>query len=205
MPAQTDATSRLAAESEASFEGWRQNWRAQALIGPPLIAPARQFVYPQQIAGEEDALARGAFQLLLYPAAGGSFLATCVRGFKDSAMPTGIFACPNADEFCAIAGGYAYVVNATQPATCAQVELRPVVDVRALVSHQLLLFVGFHHMLAWGVKGVAWTTARLSWEGIRLGEVAEDQITGFGWDLLTDKEVPFSVDLRCGKHTGGVF
>ena len=34
------------------------DWRAEVLARPPLIAPARQFTYPQQIAGEEDALAQ---------------------------------------------------------------------------------------------------------------------------------------------------
>ena len=36
-------------------------WRAEVLAKPPLIAPAQQFVYPQKIAGEEDALARGEY------------------------------------------------------------------------------------------------------------------------------------------------
>ena len=40
-----------------------QTWRADILQSAPLIAPARHFTYPQQIAGEEDALARGALQL----------------------------------------------------------------------------------------------------------------------------------------------
>ncbi len=71
-------------------------WTAEILKAPPLIAPARQFTYPQQIAGEEDALARGALQLMVRPARGGTFLATCALGFTDPAMPTGVFACPNA-------------------------------------------------------------------------------------------------------------
>lgn len=205
MACHDEMVAKVTAESEASFEGWPQNWRAQALIAPPLIAPARQFVYPMQIAGEEDALARGAFQLLIYPAKGGSFLATCVRGFKDPSLPTGIFACPNPDEFCALAGGYAYIVNFSQPDTCTHLAMRPVVEVRALVAQKLLLFVGFHHMMAWGTNGVAWETARLSWEGVRLAGVEDGHLNGFGWNLQTDKEVPFTVDLSTGNHTGGGF
>ena len=43
------------------------------------------------------------------------FLATCARGFADPRMPTGLFACPNAREMCAVAGGYAYMVDTQSP------------------------------------------------------------------------------------------
>src|ERR1700728_2506908 len=85
------------------------SWSVEVLKKPPLIAPARQFIYPQQIAGEEDALARGALQLMVRPASGGTFLATCALGFTDPAMPTAVFACPDTSEMCAVAGGYAYI------------------------------------------------------------------------------------------------
>ena len=41
-------------------------------------------------------------------------------------------------------------------------------------------------------------------EGINILDVANDEIHGLGWDLLTDRDVPFTVDLRTGKHTGGI-
>jgi hypothetical protein len=201
----TETTERFRAESESSFEVWPQSWRVQALIAPPLIAPARQFVYPLQIAGEEDALARGALQLLVHPAAGGTFLATCSLGFTSSSVPTGVFACPNPDELCAVAGGYAYLVDTTQPERCTHLPMRPVVEVCAAASHGLLLFAGFHNILAWGANGLAWQTARLSWEGVRLESVEGDSLTGYGWNLQTDREIAFRVDLRTGEHTGGGF
>ena len=137
------------------------------LKAPPLIAPARQFIYPLQIAGEEDALARGALQLMVRPAVGGAFLATCALGFTDPSMPTGVYACPNADEICAVAGGYAYVIDTARPERCTHISLKPVVEVRVLEEQGLLVFVGFHSMVAWGVQGLAWETERLSWEGVR--------------------------------------
>ena len=114
-----------------------RNWTAEILKTPPLIAPARQFIYPKQIAGEEDALARGALQLMVRPASGGTFLATCALGFTDPAMPTGVFACPNPHEMCAVAGGYAYVIDTAQPDHCTHIALKPVVDVRLLVAQKL--------------------------------------------------------------------
>ncbi len=112
------------ADQSNSAQIFAQTWSAEVLTKPPLIAPARQFTYPQQIAGEEDALARGALQLLVRPASGGVFLATCALGFTDKAMPTGVFACPNPQQMCAVAGGYAYVTDTTQPEHCTHIPLR---------------------------------------------------------------------------------
>jgi len=186
------------------------HWRAELLAKPPLIAPARQFTYPQQVAGEEDALSRGALLALLHPAAGGDFLATCALGFTDPSMPTGLFSCPNPRELCAVAGGYAYVIDTESPERSTHISLKPVVEVLTLADHGLLIFVGFHTIAAWGGDGLAWQTARLSWEGIRVTGVradanGADALHGFGWNLTTDQEVEFKVNLRTGAHTGGGF
>ncbi|HEY4380354.1 MAG TPA: hypothetical protein VGN01_08405 [Acidobacteriaceae bacterium] len=186
--------------------GFPHEWRAEALSKSPLIAPARQFTYPQQVAGEEDALARGALLVQVHPAAGGSFLATCALGFTDAAMPTGIFACPNPRELCAVAGGYAYVVDTAEPERSTHIALKPVAQVLVLAEDGLLVFVGFHSMVAWGREGLAWQTGRLSWEGIRVSGIQPDgQLHGFGWNMPSDKEMEFAVDLRTGAHTGGGF
>jgi hypothetical protein len=189
----------------ADAGGFSQSWRVEVLKTPPLIAPARQYVYPQQIAGEEDALARGALQLMVHPASGGTFLATCALGFTDPTMPTGVFACPNAVQMCAVAGGYAYVIDTAQPEHSTHIALKPVVEVRPLVAQELLLFVGFHSMMVWGRNGVAWVSGRLSWEGVRITGIDGDTLHGTGWNLLTDQEIAFSLDLLTGQHQGGGF
>lgn len=170
-----------------------------------MIAPARQFTFPLQIAGEEDALGRGALQLMVHPVSGGAFLATCALGFTSASMPTGVFACPSPDELCAVAGGYAYIIDTARPEHSAHLRLRPVVEARVVAEHGLLLFVGFHQIVAWGCDGLAWETARLSWEGLRIGDVEADRLHGFGWNMPTDREVEFVVNLRTGEHTGGGF
>jgi hypothetical protein len=186
-------------------EQFPHNWSVEILKTPPLIAPARQFIYPQQIAGEEDALARGALQLMVHPASGGTFLATCALGFTDPTMPSGVFACPDTQEMCAVAGGYAYVIDTTQPELCTHVAMKPVVEVRPLVPQELLLFVGFHSIIAWGASGTQWETTRLSWEGVRITSIEANTLHGTGWNLLTDRDVAFEVDLLTGHHQGGGF
>jgi hypothetical protein len=179
------------------------SWSVEVLTKAPLIAPARSFVYPHPVPGEEDALARGALQLFIRPSAGSHFLATCALGFEAPTVPTGVWSHPNPDTLCAVAGGYAYLINTHAPESCVHLQLRPVVAVRPIPSHGLLLFVGFHGIQAWAASGIAWATPRLSWEGLTLGDLDGDTLHGIAWDLPTDKEVPFAIDLRTGKHTGG--
>lgn len=84
------------------------------------------------------------------------------------------------------------------------VPYRPVLGVHALPQQQLLLFTGHHSILAWGRDGQAWESARLSWEGIEITDIVGDTLCGLGWDLITDSDVPFAIDLKTGEHTGGV-
>jgi hypothetical protein len=188
-----------------SLEAFPREWRAEVLIKLPLIAPARRFTYPHQVAGEEDALARGALLVYVHPARGGGFLATCALGFTDPSMPRGLFSCPNPHELCALAGGYAYVIDTAAPEHCVHIPLKPVTAVLPLPTQNLLIFAGFHSLLAWGAGGLAWQTARVSWEGITLTGVQGDTLKGTGWNMPTDKEVEFTVDLRTGAHSGGGF
>jgi len=159
--------------AEPSAAAFAQTWSARILTTPPLIAPARQFVYPQRIAGEEDAMARGALLLDVKPASGANFLATCALGFRDPALPSGVFASPRADDLLAVAGGYAYLIDTIAPQTCLHLPLRPVTQILSSPETGLILLAGFHHVLAVDANGIRWQSARLTWEGITLNEVRD--------------------------------
>lgn len=178
-------------------------WSAKVLAAPPLIAPARQFTYPRPVPGEEDALARGALLVEVNPASGGTFLATCALGFRDRSLPSAVFTCPRGDDLLALAGGYAYLIDTLAPQRSLHLPLRPVTALLPVPQEGVLLLAGFHHVSAIDNAGLRWTSARLSWEGVTLGEVREGRVSGLGWDMLSDRELPFSVDLRTGAHEGG--
>ena len=191
--------------SAVSAAEFKPSWSAEILRWAPMIAPARQFVWPQRVVGEEDALARGAMLLMVKPVTGGSFLATCALGFRDPKLPSGVWACPQPDDLLAVAGGYAYLVNTRQPEECQFLPLRPVVEVLQVADSGLVLLAGFHSVAAIGESGLLWETSKLSWEGVTLSEVSGGKLSGLGWDMRTDREVPFEVDLRTGAYTGGGF
>jgi hypothetical protein len=194
-------------------------WQAEILAARPLILPPRHFVYPQ--AAEE--VERGALEVLVRPDAGPDvgpdtrpgeisrdpgpkhslgaqpFLATCALGFRDPAAPTGLWSTPNPEEICAVAGGYAYLIDTASPEQFSMIPYRPVLEIRSLVDENLLLFVGHHSILAWGRDGQAWESVKLSDEGVTIAETTGGILRGAGWEMKTDRERPFALDLRTGS------
>lgn len=199
------------------------NWHARILPGRPLILPSRQFVYPIRV----EEVERGALELLIKPspiqpslidpAAGSSsgaaqagavesafpFLATCALGFADPRALTGVWAAPHPDWLCAVAGGYAYLINTRSPEQWEQIEYRPVTAILPAQEQGLLLFAGFHSVLAWGRSGKIWQTRRLSWDGLQITRIERGKLFGTGWEMRSDKELEFEVDLETGESRGG--
>lgn len=197
---------------------FRANWTAEILQQRPMILPARQHVYPT--AAEE--VERGALEVLVKPAEGSvdtanvqPFLATCALGFRDPSAPTGLWSMPNPDWLCAVSGGYAYLVDVTDPSRFVFVRYRPVLQVLPVpqslagISQDLILFAEHHSILAWGREGEAWETGRLSWEGLTELRIEQETssdgtprsvLHGMGWDMPTDREIPFSIDINTGQR-----
>ena len=178
----------------ATDSSFARNWSAEILPRRPLILPAREYIYPKQA---ED-IERGALQVMVRPAGEEPFLATFALGFADPAAPTGLWSCPDPDWLCALAGGYAFLVNTAKPEQFEHIEYRPVLLIRAVAEHQRLIFAGHHSLLAWGAHGKSWQTERLSSEGIEISRIEGERLEGIGWDLITDRDVPFVIDLRTG-------
>jgi hypothetical protein len=171
-------------------------WQAEVLTARPPILPARRFVYPR----EAEEVERGALEVLIRPDGddGQKFLATCALGFRDPAAPTGLWSAPRPEELCAVAGGYAYLIDTTTPKLFTMIPYRPVMEIRPVAAEGLLLFVGHHSILAWGREGQAWESEKLSDEGLTITEVENGVLRGTGWEMKSDREKRFAVDLQTG-------
>jgi hypothetical protein len=99
-----------------------------------------------------------------------------------------------------VSGGYSYLIDTTNPASFTMLVFRPVLEVRPLREHGLLLFVGHRQLLAWGVNGQAWQSEKLSDEGLTISAIRGNELDGQGWDMLTDKETPFTLELETGRR-----
>jgi hypothetical protein len=173
------------------------NWQADILAARPLILPPRHFVYPR----DAEEVERGALEVLVRPQSPAQpFLATCALGFRDPAVPTGLWSCPNPAEICAVSGGYAYIISASEPERFTMIVYRPVLEVRAVLSEKLLIFVGHHAVLAWGADGLAWQSQKLSDEGVTISGIEGGLLRGLGWSMISDKETGFTLDLKTGQR-----
>lgn len=170
-------------------------WKAEILSSRPLILPQHHFVYP--LYAEE--VERDALEVLIRRDEDAQpFLATCALGFRDPAAPTGLWSAPDPDEICAVAGGYAYVIDTAHPTRFTMIVFRPVLEVHPLLEQGLLLFAGHHALLAWGADGRAWQSDKLSDEGLTITGIRDGKLYGQGWSMLTDKETSFMLDLKTG-------
>jgi len=168
------------------------------LAARPAILPARHFTYP----GNAEEVERGALEVMVKPEQDAqAFLATCALGFRDPAAPTGLWSTPNPDELCAVSGGYAYLIDTTAPERFTMIPYRPVLEVRAVEEAGLLLFVSHRTILAWGANGQAWESERLSDEGVTISAIEGGVLRGVGWEMRTDKEFPFTLDVRNGVRS----
>lgn len=170
-------------------------WQAEILPARPLILPPRHFTYPQEV----EEIERGALEVLIRPDRAEPFLATCALGFRDPIVPTGIWSAPDAHDICVISGGYAYLIDTAAPERFTFLSYRPVLQVLPVPACTLLLFVGNRSILAWGAGGQAWESGKLSDEGVTLSAVDGDLLHGLGWNMMTDKETPFALDLQTGR------
>lgn len=191
-------------------------WQAEALSARPLILPRRRFVYPR----DAEEVERGALEVLVRPGqenvrpsqenaqhdaqpnsqSAEPFLATCALGFRDPSAPTGIWSTPKPEEVCAVAGGYAYLIDTIAPERFTMIRYRPVLRVLPIAAHGLLLFVGHHSILAWDRNDEAWESEKLSDEGVEIAGVDGTILRGAGWAMQTAKETPFALDLNTGRR-----
>lgn len=171
-------------------------WDANILPARPLILPPRRFVYPHEV----EEVERGALEVMIRPDGGDPFLATCALGFRDPAVPTGLWSCAHPEEICAVSGGYAYVINTLDPQRFSMIPYRPVLQVLPAPKAGLLLFVGHRGILAWGRAGHAWESGKLSDEGVMITGIEGATLRGLGWNMFRDKEEPFAIDLATGSR-----
>jgi hypothetical protein len=177
-----------------------RNYEARMLEAAPPIHPLEKLYYFPVEMEEGD---RNGIYLRVTPKAGPTWTGFFAQGFDSDQVVSQLCSTPDPESFCVVVGGYAYIVKATNPVEWLRIEQRPVVDLRVLTQQGLLLFAGFTSITAVDRSGIAWTTERLTWEGLTITEIDGHMLRGKGWDAQSDKEAPFEVDLKTGKHTGG--
>ena len=177
-----------------------RNYEVRVLEEAPPVHPVEKlYHYPVEL---EEGDRNGAY-LRVTPKDGLAWVGFFAQGFDSDQVINEVCSSPDPDAFCAVVGGYAYLVQARDPRRWSRIEQKPVVELHVASQQGLLIFAGFTSITAAGASGILWTTERLTWEGLTITEIKGDILRGRGWDAIADKEVPFELDLKTGKHTGG--
>jgi hypothetical protein len=116
---------------------------------------------------------------------------------------THVISMPSPSQLGVVARGQGYVVPVETPEQCEEVECHPIVDVRIVARHRIVVFANFTELLCYDETGVRWRTQRLAWDGLTITEVTDDEIRGEFWDLRSEQTSSFAVDLLTGEHQGG--
>lgn len=122
-----------------------------------------------------------------------------VKGALTAYHPT-----PYPRRVCVVAGGDAYLIDVDQPKAFEVLDTGgPVVAVHSVVSDGLLLLASPWVVTAIDHNGRAWQTERLAINGVRLDETDDGRLAGVA-DPDDDEPRDFLIDLRTGRHEGGV-
>jgi len=137
------------------------------------------------------------------PQQGETWIGTFAAGRFGPKAVTEVCSTPNPTMLCVIVEGQGYLVDVEHADSYDCVPIVPVLAVRRSAKHRLLIFATHTELLALGVEGIAWRTARLSWDSLKLTSMSEDELCGVFWDIRSESEQGFTVNLEDGTHTGG--
>jgi hypothetical protein len=120
-------------------------------------------------------------------------------GYTEPPAISCISTTPNPDRVCIVSSGAAYIVNAQIPDSWEQIPTMPVLDVRSVPQHQLLIFADFTRLTAYGADGIVWQSSRICWDELKIIRVGSESIQGVGYDPIKLRESQFAVDIKTGR------
>lgn len=116
---------------------------------------------------------------------------------------TGCFGTPSPDVLCVVIRGQGYWVPVSAPAKFQLIRSMPIRSVLRIPERDVIVFVDYTTLTAYGENGVLWRTDELSWDGIELTKLTAESIEGTGWNAPREAPAPFWVQVATGISSGG--
>jgi hypothetical protein len=135
---------------------------------------------------------RDGLWLKVHAADSGSWVGVFEFGYGPQAVSR-VVSTPDPDRACVVSRGAAYIVKAGEPDVWEEIPIFPVLDLRLISEHHLLVFADFTSLAAYGRTGLAWQSPRLCMDELKILRVTPDTIEGVGY------ESRFLVDIRTGR------
>jgi hypothetical protein len=134
-------------------------------------------------------------------AAGGkTWIGVFAFGYPSPPAFCRIVSSPNPNRVCVISNGAGYFVSADEPDTWEEVPLIPILDVRPIPEHGLLVFSDFTGLAAYDSNGLRWRSPQVCHDGLKILNVNDQKIEGIGYNPTNSSspERPFAIDLKTG-------
>jgi hypothetical protein len=175
-------------------------YECEQLAEGPGYASSRHYYYP----GASNEGGRDGVLLEVRPEGGQPWFGTFAFGQIAPNLPSGIFTMPDPRLLCVVANGEGYLVFTNVPTSWERVRVTPIIDVRPIRAHEIIVFADFTRLVAYGNSGIKWQTRRLCWDNLKITDVTDTSITGEAWDFHSGTTKQFVVDLATGLDDGGV-
>tara|TARA_R110002020_G_scaffold466285_2_gene688736 strand:- start:1825 stop:2379 length:555 start_codon:yes stop_codon:yes gene_type:complete len=116
----------------------------------------------------------------------------------------GVYTTPHSNKLCVVANGAGYIVSSDNPEKWEEIKSIPIIDARISKAQNLLIFADYTGLIAYNDNGVKWKTRRLAWDNLKIIELSDDYIKGEYFDIRSDRDEFFEVNLVSGISKGGV-
>jgi hypothetical protein len=114
-------------------------------------------------------------------------------------------ALPDRESIAVLSHGATYRVWAGDPARWEEISPGGVMEPVVVGALELVLFVEHNSILAYGPRGLAWTSAQLVWDDLEAVAVDGEYLQATGFDAPRDEIVALTVDLRTGRSENAPF
>ncbi|MBV9416730.1 MAG: hypothetical protein JO363_17235 [Solirubrobacterales bacterium] len=155
----------------------------------------RMFWYP----GAATTGGRDGLVLSISPAEGRAWLGVFAPQGSSARGASGAVALPDQRTLAVLSNGTVYRVAADDPVQWEEPSVGGVTDPVIAEDLDLVLFVEYTTVLAYGCGGLAWHTEPLVWDDLQALRLEGDVLHLEGFDAPLNEIVPFSLDLRTGR------
>jgi len=158
-------------------------------LGVPVV-----YIPPPKGRPEHDGL-----WLKFTAATGKSWVGVFAFGYASPPAFSRVVSSPDPERAFVIANGAGFLVRADVPSQWEEIQIRPILDIRSVPEHNILIFSDFTRLMAYGDKGLIWRSPGVCWDELKIGNVTRDMIEGTGYDPTNLSESRFVVDTRTGR------
>lgn len=168
-----------------------REWPGTGSFSEPVI-----YFPPPKARAEHDGL-----WLRVKAKSGKNWIGVFSFGYTSPPAFSRVISSPDPESVCVVSDGSAYIVNAEKPDIWEQLPILPVLEIRTLPEHKLLVFSDFTGLSAYGSNGLAWRSPRVCWDELKITKVTSETIEGTGYDPTNSlkQEMQFAVDLKTGR------